>query len=482
MNIVSQKLKILKNDKSARKQPEVVFVSQNTTHSINELPSVSPNKYLINFTGLNRNLSKMAYKSAESIKAEVENFSKSKGIVGNLPSEWVQRIPKENREKVIKELYQDLKTVVKGFNADSNTDNIVGLNDALRKAGVIRNDENAELKRLGDGIYGVGYHLKGIFDDKYMIKIFKSKRNYNDLHGKYAELNRAAYLQKYAGKDTQMVPFYFGDADAGYMVNKYIDKNAPECKKQINTENYGLVSCDVQDNGNGAGHNIIKGFQIDYGGIKVINESLVKNKSKQSTIKKILAMPVEKQLNSLSQADSTVKNFFVSQLKYMPANKRAVYFTQLAQNANDKVKIGLVDKIYFLSKDDKIKGFTQLAQNAGDKVKIELANIIYCLPNEHKKEGFMQLLESGNVDVKTALAENLSSLPAEERLFCFEQLAKGADKELKAKLKDNICNLPRLKRRVAEKALLNNEDQKGLWDKIGDFVTSVKNESRKYII
>lgn len=66
-------------------------------------------KRQINFLGLNRNLGKMCFTTSSAIKTKSDFFTKSNGIVGNIPSEWVKNISKENRGEIIKLLYQEFK-------------------------------------------------------------------------------------------------------------------------------------------------------------------------------------------------------------------------------------------------------------------------------------------------------------------------------------------------------------------------------------
>ena len=300
MNKISQNFKILKTNESkqVQKQPVNSHLPKNADCKSSQLPSISCNKYMVKFTGLNRNLSKMAYEYSESIKSEVATFPKSKGIVGNLPAEWIQKIPKENRANAIKELYSEMKAIVNDFrlNVFFDTNTTEKLNEAFAKAGIAKSSEKIKIAHIDDGFYGSVFALKGLSDDKYVIKIFKSNDEINKYHGNYIEPNRAAFWQKRAGGNTQMVPFHFADVEAGYMVNKYIDEQTPQFKKYISPKVYGLKSADICDQK--TGKNVINGFQIDYGGIKIEERNLLK-----------------KNMNVLRKkprrvAKSTIQNFF----------------------------------------------------------------------------------------------------------------------------------------------------------------------------
>jgi hypothetical protein len=416
----------------------------------------------VNFTGLNRNLSKMAYESLESIKAEVAIFPKSNGIVGNLPDEWIQKIPKENRANTIKEFYRDLKAIISDRRSNMLTADKPAaqkLNEAFIKAGIIKNDQNVEFSDLGYGLHGRAFRLKGLSDDKYIIKVFKSDDALNNYHGKYIEPNRAAFWKKYAGKNTQMTPFYFADAEAGYMVNKYIDKQTPKFKKNISPEFYGLKSVDICDTENGL--NKINGFQIDYGGIEIVERNLVKNKGKQADFRKYLTLPKEKQLESLDKADDTIKMYFLDKLKLQPEDERPAYFEQIFKKADEGVKIELADKLDVLPEEKRVIPFKQLTKNASDNVKMNLACNFYSLPEKDRLDCFKLLAEDSSEKVKLDLVYTVNYIPKGQQAECYKLLTENSSEKVKKKIGERICYLPRQEWEELTK-FLNESKESGL--------------------
>ena len=285
MTSISQNFPIYKKEiaKDALNSVSISSASKSMI-SKNTAVGTSFNKYLVNFTGLNRNVSKTAYKLADSIKTMLAVSPKSQGLVGNLPSDWVKTIPFEKRAEVIKTLYADFKLAIKEFTSsgDEKVAN-ASLKAVFTKAKIIDEKSEFKLKILGEGSFGKVFHLKGISDNKYVIKIFeadndlfKFRKSYLNRHGNLAESARAAYWQKNAGKNTQMIRFYFGDIDAGYMVNRYIDKATSGCKKTVNPSAFGLKMGDVDTSETGL--NKLNGFQYDFGGIKIIEPELLRNK------------------------------------------------------------------------------------------------------------------------------------------------------------------------------------------------------------
>jgi len=72
------------------------------------------------FEGLTKKLSCQIFEKPEEIKKMVDKYTETDGVVGNLPHEWIQKIPEKNRGEVIKQLYKDLKaTVINSRNPNS---------------------------------------------------------------------------------------------------------------------------------------------------------------------------------------------------------------------------------------------------------------------------------------------------------------------------------------------------------------------------
>jgi len=492
------------------KTPDRLSVLQNNYSHNYTNPLNSANKYLVNFTGLNRTISKTVYKTLDEMKAQVANFPKSMDVVGNLPSEWVNKIPKDARKTTIKALYQNVKTIIKELREKDNIEETTKkLNNAFHEAGVIDENENLLMKKLSSGVFGTGYHIKGIFDDNYMIKMFKSSDSGpwgSERHGNCPEICRAAFWQKNAGKNTQMVRFYFGDIDAGYMVNKYIDKTkTPICNNYVAPEIYGLSSVDADGKEVINGHNKICGYQDDFGGLVISMPELIRNRKAQKGIKKILNAPLDKKAELIKNADSLVlravaeyakscnnilvkipatnienagkrvkkvsavaakyagetekviylnllaensnnkmKRILVDYIKDLPRQKRYTFFDSLAENADNEVKKALAEHLAYFSGPEKTIRFKKLAQNADNSVINALIGHIYCLPVEGPERAvyFKQFVENADNQIKIALADKFDCLPETERAAYFKQFADNADNDIKKALIDNIEYLP----------------------------------------
>lgn len=258
-------------------------------------------QYHKGFKGLNKSLSKVLFEKARSISDLSAIYSKSNGVVGKIPHEWINQISKDKKEDTIKKIYKCFRKSINQYRQFHNIEECSNkLNQCLHNAKIIKSNENLILQRIDNGSYGTVYHLKGVFNDNYVIKVFRYNNDYfvsseKCVHGNNIELNRAAFWQKNVGKKTQMVKFYFGDVDAGYMINKYIGNQTPICKSYVDPAIYGLKSHDICQNEFMTGSNKIRGYIIDYGGIEIENKELVRNKKEQEILKKFLADTTKKQ-------------------------------------------------------------------------------------------------------------------------------------------------------------------------------------------
>lgn len=356
--------RIHKNQNISVKNSDSIVMRLNTNDST--MPLNSFNKYLVNFNGLNRTLSKRVYSTAEAIKEESLKNIRSNGIVGNLPSEWIKKIPKKDRETKIKKLYAAFKEAIKDFRENHDPKETANkLAIALHNANLIGGHDRLTMKYIEKGYYGRVYHLQGISNDKYVIKIFSSTEPLDDLienrNGNYAELNRAAFWQKNAGKNTQRVRFYFGDVDAGYMVNKYICGKTPNFKKYVPTKMLGLL-----DNERDHAANIIKGYNVDWGGLEILpgQEVLAQNKTARYIYKKIYRQPKEKVIQEFEK--------IFNQNKYKKNKDMNMALISLLDLVPDKIL--LAKKLYYLSPIDVAEYFPILIKNADEELKETFTN------------------------------------------------------------------------------------------------------------
>lgn len=340
-------------------------------------------KNSLTFNGLNRELSKIPLKLISSIVAVMDYFPKSNGIVGNLPADWIEKLPKSNRAESVKKIYSTFKETINTFRENNDIKEAEKkLNQLFYDTGLIDKNKQLKLKYIDQGGYGICYHLKGIFDDQYVMKFFINNdithpnvyQNvlYNNMHGNCIEPNKACYWQKYAGKKNQFARFYFADIDAGYMINKYIGRNTPICKKYINPEIYGLRSHDFSPGGWFLGNNVKRGYEYEFGGIEVLDKTLARNRKAQKVLKEFL---------------------------FVPATEKSLIFT--ATKAN-KLKQKLLEEKILNEK-------LLLIRNSDKQTKILLTKHVYLLPTYMQLPCLKELSKTQEMDVLDSLIDELKN-------------------------------------------------------------------------
>lgn len=319
------------------------------------------------FEGLTKSLSSKAFVSDQDIRLEMKKYPSSKGIVGSIPSDWVEKIPKEERADKIKQFYRYMGVLVSMFRDIGQSDALVkeyanAMTDLMQGLGLISEDKTVSLKRLDSGQYGTSY----LFDcgEKYVLKVFHDVNIHSNFHGNYIETNRAAYWNKQAGRQTNRAEFYFSDLKNGYMFKSYIDKNSKKPQNIINSEIYGLEALDESGE-----HNIINGHSFDYGGMAISSMILATNKTARYVYKKI----------NNTKPDLRIKVF------------REIVDNKNCPNYNDRL-LGLIAGMEIIKEKYTFEMIESLAKADNKTVKTLLNQYIDDMP-PNKRQAAKELLE-----------------------------------------------------------------------------------------
>jgi len=418
----------------------------------------------IGFEGLTSNLGKRAYSDEESIITEIENYPYANGIVGSLPSEWIEKIPQKERKDKIKTLYAELGQIfsdlkLQGRFKENNIEKASNeINKVLHDSGILFENQRVNLEKIGVGKFGTVYLLKENFDkdkkySKYVIKLFHTVQADNNFHGTYVESNRAMYWLKNAGKQTQRARFYFADLKNGFMVSQYVDEFIEKPKKKAFPKLFGIFAYD--DNIS----NKIGDYYVEYGGMGIINPLLTENKVARRINKKIFYTPENKRMdlwNKLykdNNKDNDVLAGLALSIKFLPEKEHETCFEILSLRESNQVKEALAYNMKILPDNTLLEYFEQFSQNADNPVKVALIGHFKRIPINERSKYFKSFTENANNPVKIALIRKLSMLPEKERSSYFKLFAENADISVKQYLNHSLSDIP-LNERAECRALI----------------------------
>lgn len=252
------------------------------------------------FNGMTKILKKRIYIDGKKDIGVILKEKKPKNTyAGELPPVIFYSLPEKNKTKNIRDIYKTFDEVsdeIREFRpsiqgpSDEYTNRrpqsaVQKLKNMFVKFGILKKDDNFDIKFLGAGEYKKAFKLEGVKDKKtgeeltfgvfHLVDKSPEWHKYKS-HGNYAELNILTYWKGKHGQNTQRGKFYWGNIDHGYFLSKFIGKDVKSPKVHINEYNDGLKLTDEVMGY--SGHNKVYGYSIDPGGVRVVNR--VKNESK----------------------------------------------------------------------------------------------------------------------------------------------------------------------------------------------------------
>lgn len=443
------------------------------------------------FTGMTKTIGKKIFVDGKKNVLEYLNGRQATNTqVGELPPSIFYRLPAENRENRIKEIFSvfsDCANKLRDYKASLNAPSEERINrrpnsvvekmkNILVKHNVLEKPEEFDLEYLGAGEYKKAYLMKGLEDkktgDKICYKVFHTVDTSPEwhkykCHGNYSEINIATYWKKQEGNKTNLNKFYAGDINNGYLMDRFIDINAPRPGKIVDVYNYGVRNIDAVHAD--TGHNKLNGYCIDEGGSRVVN--IVKNQSKiaRYVLKEIKSTP-EKYRNNVwhkilrrKDLDDTqkkaglalsIKHFpadeqttlieeclafnkpLVDQalgyaLKYIPEEKAEIYYETLMKRNNPQTQTVLMNEIPLLSingtkyddvgvprqavNPEIIAKFYDISKRTVLPEVIEhLASYVHLLPKERILPEAKILIEKDNYKINDRLLHKIKYLASDE--------------------------------------------------------------------
>ncbi len=362
----------------------------------------------IHFSGLTKIFkNKIFLDGQKDIEEILKQHPNSKAIVGQLPNFIFKKLPVDSRRESILEIlktFDDVTLAIRDFepNAYSTIDEIQNkrpkkvnemLTGVLQKWNVLKPWDEIDVQYIDAGGKGKVFKLNGLRDseqdDEFVIKVFHQIKAKNwqpfKSHGCYAEINNGIYWRTQEGLDTHRGKFFFASMDSGYIVSKYLDEDVRLPKRIVPEYKYGIKCTDEEKDGPLVGYNRIKGYNYDYGGMRVVNRIKNSDRIARKYLEKIKSLPPEKRVawwlgnfykneNSESQKAGLAlgikylnnKNQYIDRclnlestkvnqalayvLKYLPHKDAVTYFEKLVKT-NDKVtQIILFNEIPLLAK------------------------------------------------------------------------------------------------------------------------------------
>lgn len=293
-------------------------------------------KPLLSFTGLTQALSAKLFKTNNDIKQLIEKEehknSPFRGIVGNLPDNWMARLSKDNKESDIKQIYTAFADAANLINTKFKEVESLGFKNedlpklepqltearniitkSLKDHGLIKDKAELGFEHVGQGRYGITFKFN-IEDQLFIYKVFfiNAKQTSSELsHGILKEVNRAAFIKKHVGP-CQYPELFFADMKSGYMITRLIN-NDSKAPLFIKEGSYGARNGDVNEDGPNKGkyvdQNVINGYVVDYGGISIENSLLATNKTVRWVYNQFRDLPeLEQKLEKWDELYKTVIN------------------------------------------------------------------------------------------------------------------------------------------------------------------------------
>ena len=288
----------------------------------------------ISFTGLTSSLKKTVYKRQEIVDL-MKKYPKSKGVVGNLMPEWVEKIPKEQRGDAIKDIYDQFSLAVK-----QRQNHFFGpkpqetIKNVLCKYNIITPETKVKFSQKGMSGMDEIYRLQ-VGEKSYITKVFQDNSlNSLETCGNLIEQNHALYLG--AKSNSDWAKFHFGNLKDGYMVTEYIPNRRQQPDYVLDLGKKGLEFTDKRLYG------FLKKKNTNYGGLQVINGFPIKNKNAVREINKLQSLSAEEQLKKIEEIKNN-KALDAKDSKVVAAN----YMDTFLKNKQNERKMSPLEELLF---------------------------------------------------------------------------------------------------------------------------------------
>ncbi len=388
----------------------------------------------VSFHGLTKHFKNKIYLDGQKdIEEILKQHPNTNPVVGQLPNFIFKKLPSENRPEAIREILKAFDEVAIAIrNYEPNPEVFVfdpskryrpdSVNDILtnvfRKYNIISKwDDDINVSYIDQGGKGKVFKLDGLRDpdneDEFVIKVFhqikgKDWQPYKS-HGCYAEINNGIYWRNQEGLDTHRGKFFFASMKSGYIVSKYLDEDVRIPERIVPEYKYGIKCTDEEKDGPVNGYNRIKGYNYDYGGMRVVNR--LKNSDRIArryleTIEKV--SPKNRMIFWLNNYNSSLNNEnklagLALGIKYL--DNKNYYIDQCLERNMTKVNQALAYVLKYLPYEDAVKYFEKLVQTDDKVTQIILFNEIPLLSK--RKDESIEVKDDINVSLQEIIPERV---------------------------------------------------------------------------
>lgn len=386
---------------------------------------------------LTEHLAKRPYSKKHAQKVcNSEAYEKAQGITGELPTSWTDKI--SDIKLFDKEAFCERFGEI--FSIDRHWADIDVMTDSLRKLfkehGIIQDESDLTTEFIGKGFFGRNFKISiGDGNDK-VVKEFKRTYRYHNNHGNYSEQNLGEHFKKFAGRDTEMVPYYYGDTQNGILITKFISENSPNPTGKINLEDLGTTYDD------GAPRNYVGNWIVDFGGLITINNLVGKPNAqkifrefKYAVGKNDLVAKFENIFSKALKTDEKAYNEamigLTHSIRFLPEDIQGSFYEKMHNLGLKDVDIAILDNTgYFKYSFNSDSLLESIAKTDDIDVKKAICRQIKNFPSPLKDSIFENYsANETNQSIKKYLARNLNHYYRNiaNRINIFDDLAKDAD-------------------------------------------------------
>ncbi len=382
-------------------KPQQTQAAANSSRS--RIVTQHPQRDIVQFTGLTKVFkNKIFLDGQKDIEEILKQHPNTRAVVGQLPNFIFQKLPADNRRGAILEIldtFDEITHSLRDFEptAYSSIDEIQNrrpktvnekLTKVFQKYNVIKPWDDVNVEYIDAGGKGKVFKLSGLRDykedDEYVIKVFHQIKAKNwqpfKSHGCYAEINNGIYWRNQEGHDTHRGKFFFASMDSGYIVSKFLDEDVRLPKRIVPEYKYGIKCTDEEKDGPVVGYNRIKGYNYDYGGMRVVNRIKNSDKVARKYLETIKEIPLHERsewwhyhFGQPNNSDSKNAGLALG-IKYL--NEKPAYIDKCLELNSPKVNQALAYVLKYLPHGEALKYFDKLVQTDDKVTQIILFNEI----------------------------------------------------------------------------------------------------------